>query len=486
MPPVTTTVTLTERSAIDLARAIREGETTSREVVEAHLAVLRATHARVNAVAADRYDAALADADAADGRVAAARETGTLDELPPLLGVPCTIKEAIELAGMPNCAGLVSRRTHRSERSAPAAQRLLDAGAIPVGVTNTSELCMWIESHNHVYGRTRNAYDPTRTAGGSSGGEGAAVGTGGSPFGLGSDVGGSIRLPAFFNGVFGLKPSPGVVPNTGQFPVTHGEAARLLTMGPLARRAEDLMPLLRLIAGPDGEDTHARAVPLGDPADIAIQGLDVVVTQDTSAWPLRRDLREARDRAAAALQAAGANVREVSLKPLRRALDPYITALQQGAGVTFGDSLGEGVTVRRAMAGAFRGRGPHTIASVLLLASERASVLVPAAATRRSIALGERLSEQVQETMGDGVLLHPPFGRVAPRHGRTVGKPWSIHHAALFNFLGLPVAQVPLGLNAEGLPLGVQVAATRDQDHVAVAVALELERAFGGWVPPGR
>ncbi len=119
---------------------------------------------------------------------------------------------------------------------------------------------MWIESYNHVYGRTSNAYDPTRTAGGSSGGEGAAVGSGGSPFGLGSDVGGSIRLPAFFNGVFGLKPSPGVVPNTGQFPVTHGDAARLLTMGPLARRAEDLMPLLRLIAGPDGEDGHAREV----------------------------------------------------------------------------------------------------------------------------------------------------------------------------------------------------------------------------------
>ncbi len=190
-----------------------------------------------------------------------------------------------------------------------------------------------------------------------------------------------------------------------------------------------------------------------------MRGLDVIVTQDTSAWPLRRDLRDARDRAAAALQAAGANVREVSLKPLRRVLDPYVTALQQGAGVTFGSSLGEGVTLRRAAAGAFRGRGPHTIPSVLLLASERASVLLPASATRASVKLGERLAAQVEETMGNGVLLHPPFGRVAPRHGRTVGKPWSIHHAAIFNFLGLPVAQVPLGLNADGLPLGVQVAA---------------------------
>jgi len=477
-------VALTERSATDLARAIRAGEATSREVVEAHVAILRSTHARVNAIACDRYDAALRDADAADARAAQARAEDDLDALPPLLGVPCTVKEAIEFDGMPNCAGLVSRRGHRATRSAPAVQRILDAGAIPLGVTNTSELCMWIESQNHVYGRTSNAYDPSRIAGGSSGGEGAAVGTGGSPFGVGSDVGGSIRLPAFFNGVFGLKPSPGVIPNTGQFPVTHGDAARLLTIGPLARRAEDLIPLTRLMAGPDGEDAQAREVALGDPAAVDLHGLEVIVTQDTSAWPLRRDMREARDRAAAALQSSGARVREVSMKPLRRVLDPYITALQQGAGVTFAQTLGAEVTVRRAARGAFRGQGPHTIPSVLLLASERASVLLPASATRASIAAGERLAAHVQETMGEGVLLHPPFGRVAPRHGRTVGRPWSIHHAAIFNFLGLPVAQVPLGLNADGLPLGVQVAAVRDQDHVAVAVALELERAFGGWTAP--
>ncbi|HWI05920.1 MAG TPA: amidase family protein, partial [Solirubrobacteraceae bacterium] len=160
---------LTERSASDLARAIRTGETTSREVVEAHIERLERMHERINAVVVDRFDAARADADAADARVAAAADP---DELPVFLGVPCTIKESIAMAGMPNCAGLVSRNALRSNENAPTVQRMIDAGAIPLGVTNTPELCLWIETENRQYGRTNNAYSAKRTAGGSSGGEG--------------------------------------------------------------------------------------------------------------------------------------------------------------------------------------------------------------------------------------------------------------------------------------------------------------------------
>ena len=229
---------LTERSATDLAHAIRTRETSSRDVVEAHIERIEYMQERINAVVVDRFDAARADADAADALVAA---TADLDELPPFLGVPCTIKESIAMAGMPNCAGLVSRNEYRSTENAPTVQRMIDAGAIPLGVTNTPELCLWIETENRQYGRTNNAYSADRTAGGSSGGEGAVVGSGGSPLGLGADIGGSIRLPAFFNGIFGMKPSPGVVPSTGQFPTTHTEiAAQMLTIGPIVRRAEDL------------------------------------------------------------------------------------------------------------------------------------------------------------------------------------------------------------------------------------------------------
>jgi len=475
---------LTERSAVELARAIRERELSAREVVEQHIDLCKRVHPRINAIVADRFDAALQDADAADARVVAAVDP---DELAPLLGVPFTVKEAIAVAGMPNCAGLVSRGTLRSERSAPTVQRLIDAGAIALGVTNTPELCLWIETENRHYGRTSNAYDATRTAGGSSGGEGAAVGSGASPIGLGADIGGSIRIPAFFNGVFGLKPSPGLVPSTGQFPTATTEvAARMLTIGPLARRAEDLIPVLRVIAGPDGIDPYAREAVIGDPAAVSMRGLRILLSEHSSYIPVSRELRAARLRAAARLEQAGAKVEAVSLRSMRRALELYLAVLKMDAGVTVSELLvAEGsapVTLRSAL----RRKGPHTRALRLLLMTEWLTGKVPAGRLRRVAAAREAFAEELVATVGDGVLLHPTHPRVAPRHGRTVGKPWLLTTTAVFNLAGMPVAQIPLGLDPRGLPLGVQAVAGPDRDHVAVAVALELERAFGGWVPPSR
>jgi fatty acid amide hydrolase 2 len=478
-PRLSTTV----RSASDLARAIRTGELSAREVVEAHAWRLHRCQPRTNALARDRFAQALEEADAADALIASA---GPDDQLPPFLGVPCTIKESIALAGMPNCAGLVTRREALAEETAPAAQRMLDAGFIALGVTNTSELTMWIESDNRVYGRTRNAYDPHRIAGGSSGGEGAAVGSGGAPVGLGSDIGGSIRLPAFFNGVFGHKPSPGLVPNTGQFPSTAGEAARMLTMGPLARRAEDLMPVVRLISGPDGQDLRCQEQELGDPGDVELTGRRVLVADDASIVPARRELRAARDRAAGALASAGANVERVSLKQLRRTLELYLAVLADGADVALSDLIGDtGATPgARGFLDAMRGRGPHTPVFLITLAAERMNAYMPQGRVRRAIAAAHSLQDEVTAMLGDGLLLHHPFARVAPRHNATVGRPWVVTPTAAFNVLGLPVTQVPLGLGDRGLPLGVQVAAAPGNDHLTIAAALELEREGGGWVDP--
>ena len=480
---------LTQRSALDLAGAIRARELTSREVVEAHVERLREVQPRINALAAERFEAALAEADDADRRVAEAPEP---DALPPLLGVPCTIKESIPLAGMPNCAGLLARRDHRATATAPAAARLLDAGAIPMGVTNVSEMTMWIESQNFVYGRTSNAYDPRRVAGGSSGGEGAAVGSGGSPIGLGTDIGGSIRLPAFFNGVFGHKGSSWLVPNAGHFPRAEGAVSRMLSLGPLARRAEDLMPVLRIVAGPHPDDPDTRDVRLGDPAQVDLEGMPAILARETTVVPVRRELREARLRAAGALAAAGMRVREVSLRSMRRAVECYLAALRDGAARSFRELLEEemGETaklgLRHVAPGALRRRGPHTWPTVILLGSEALASRTPARYTRRVLAAARSMAEEVEAVLDGGVMLHPPHPRVAPRHGRTVGRPWVLSTMAVFNLIGLPVTQVPLGLNPAGIPLGVQVAAGTDRDHVSIAVALELERRLGGWVPPPR
>jgi fatty acid amide hydrolase 2 len=479
----TSTAPLTERSGLELAAAIRSGEVSSRAVVAAHVERLREVTPSANPIAAPRYERALADADAVDERIAGAADG---DELPPYLGVPCTIKEAIAIAGMPNSTGVVARRDHRSDETAPVAERLLGAGAILLGLSNTSELCMWPETGNHLYGRTANPYDPRRTAGGSSGGEGAAIGAGGSPIGLGSDVGGSIRTPAFFCGVFGHKPSPGLVPNALSYPEADGSAAeRLLATGPMTRRAEDLMPLLRIVAGPDPRDVYAREMPLGDPAAVAIDGLDVLIGEETSIVPVARELRDARDEAAAALQSAGARVRRVPIRSMRRAYALYVTALNDGESSIarmLADAGCDPLTFRRILTRT----GPHTAPIKLLATLERLTQLQPDGLTRRALAAGHAFAREVEETIGDGVLLHPPHPRVAPRHHGILLRPFSISPVVLFNLAGTPATQVPLGLGRRGLPLGVQVVAGPGRDHVSIAVALELERAFGGWVPPPR
>ena len=472
---------LTQRSATALARAIREGEVSSREVLEAHVELCRRYQPRTGALAVERFEAARREADAADARIAS-REGG---ELPVLLGVPCTIKESFALEGMPNCAGLLARRDHRAERTAPTAQRLIDAGAIPLGLTNISELTMWIESENRVYGRSSNPYDSSRAAGGSSGGEGAAVGSGASPFGLGSDIGGSIRIPAFFCGVFGHKPSNGLVPHTGSYPIPHGESKRLLGFGPLARRAEDLMPVLRILSGPDGADPLVTGEPrLGDPASVSLEGLRVLISESAFVQPIRRELLAARERAAGALAAAGARLERVRLPKMRLAGEAYLAALSDGGNASLAEILEQEGEDPRTLRAAVRRGGPHTTPLKVFLLLEQANRLSSPRRLGKAIAWGRAYAREIAETIGDGVLLHPPLADVAPRHGRTHGRLYMTQPMAVFNLAAVPVTEVPLGLGARGLPLGVQVAAAPGRDHVSIAVALELERVFGGWVPP--
>jgi fatty acid amide hydrolase 2 len=471
---------ITERSAVALAGAIRRGELTSSEVVQAHIAVHQRLAGTVNAIAQDRYEMAMREAWSADEVVRGAADDAALL---PLLGVPFTVKESIALAGMPQTAGLVARREHRATVSAPPVQRLLDAGAIAIGVTNTSELTLWIESENRLYGRTSNPYDLTRTVGGSSGGEGAAVGSGGSPFGVASDIGGSIRVPAMFCGVFGHKPSAGLVPTTGNYPAASAENAPLLGIGPIARRAEDLMPILRIIAGPDGQDHSVTESVLGDPASVSLSGLKVLITEWTSRRPMSRELHGARERAAEALAARGAVIERVKLPEWRSAWLPFLARLQAGAdGSTF-ELLEEAGAERPTLRTLLARGGPHTLPTRLVLLPE----LLPRAAgseSSRMLARAAELGRKLREMVGDGVMLHPAHPRVAPRHRTTTGRPWLLTGAAVFNLAGLPVTEVPLGRSRKGLPLGVQVAAGPNRDHVSIAVALELERAFGGWQPP--
>lgn len=468
-------------SASALARRIRAGQTSSVDVVEAHIERLQRVNPVINAVVADRLEVAREEARGADARVAAGEE-----DLPPLLGVPCTIKECFEVEGMPWTAGHVPRVGRRGATDAEGVRRLREAGAVVLGVTNVSELCMWLETSNRVYGRTNNPYDPTRIVGGSSGGEGAAVGSGLAPFGLGADVGGSIRMPAFFNGVFGHKPSGGLVPNSGQFPIAENEALRYLTTGPLARRAEDLMPLLRVLAGPDGVDTGCEPMDLGDPDSVDLSGLRVLQMPGDGRTRVHRHLRDAQERAAQHLERLGATVVREPLRELRHGVEIWSAMLDGAGGQKFDVTLGDGRPVRLARQLALWSirRSPHTLPALGLAGLERLSG-VTASQLGRFRAMGEELRQELERRLaGNTVMLYPSFPEPAPRHYVPLLRPLRFGYTALLNVMQLPATQVPLGLSRRGLPLGVQVVGAHGQDHRTIAVARELERGFGGWVLP--
>lgn len=467
---------LTHKSAVELAQAIRDGKTSSVEVVEAHIDVLRRIE-HLNALAVDRFDLAREEAAAADERIA----SGDTD-LPPLHGVPMTIKEMFSVEGMPNTGGYPHRRKFRQTVDAPVVARMREAGAILLGLGNTCGFLIWIESNNPIYGRVSCAYDPSRTAGGSSGGDGAMVGSGGAPVAIGSDLGGSIRIPAFFNGIFGHLPSPGLVPLTGHFPMPDGELRRRLSPGPLTRRAEDLMPVLRIIAGPDGADVYVNEQPLGDPSTVKIRNLPVVVATHSSTLPLRPVLREAIDRAADGLAARGAKVQQAPLKQLRWALAQFgATAAAEIDLLNSWQTITASTRPGRPHRAPLAVRAPATLLRFIESAPVRQ---VRTVAARRLIDSAQRANDTLLEMIGDGVLLYPPFPRLVPKHRHTLGQPWLATNTAIFNLYGLPATQVPLGVAAQGLPLGVQVVARAGGDHVTIAVAKELEDLCGGWVDP--
>ncbi len=469
------------KSARTLAQEIRNGTTTSVAVVQAHYDHLDRVNPVLNAVVFQRRERAFAEARAADEAVAAARAAGNLDALPPLLGVPCTIKENFAFVGTPQASGLLARAHVVNNHDAPTVARLRAAGAIPLGVTNTSELCMWMESFNKVYGITNNPYDPKRTVGGSSGGEGAIVGSGASPFGLGADVGGSIRMPAFFNGVFGHKPSPMLIPNEGQYPEAHGEADRILGTGPLCRRAEDLDFLVRILAG---DQAHR----VGDPRAVDFAKLRVLTVEPERGPRMSPDQRAARERAVRALQARGARHERLDLPALSQAFEIWAAMLAEAdqensfADIMFGS--------RHPMHGVrelFRlmiGRSPHTLPLIILAMTENLADLMPRR-HRRMLQRGEEMKQLLHAALGDdGVLVHPPYPTVAPRHYKALWPPFNFVHCAIFNVMQVPATSVPMGLDAAGLPTGVQIVAGAECDHLGIACAVALEQAEGGWVPP--
>ncbi|MCA9660777.1 MAG: amidase [Myxococcales bacterium] len=470
---------LLDSSILDLARMIRSREVSPVEVVDAHIRRIEAVNPLINAVIAERFEDARREAAAAQTQVMRSEDP---DSLPLLLGIPFTAKEYIAAEGMPLTGGVWARRHVRAERDAETIRRLRGAGAILLGITNVPEGGLWLETYNTVYGRTCNPWHLGRTSGGSSGGDGAIVSAGGVPFALGADVGGSIRIPAAFCGVVGHKPTGRMVPNTGFWPEAHGELSAYLVCGPLARRSRDLMPLMRVLAGPDGADEVVREWTLGEPSTVDLE--NVVVFPVPEPGPrVRAPMRRAIRRAADALEDRGATIAELRAPALKRAFMIWSSMMSAADGPSYSEILGGGAPLRttRELLKLMVGRSRHTLPALMVVAAEKITRFIPSQVDAM-IAAGKALQAELEDILGpNGVLLYPPYTRPAPRHGSPLLTPFDFVCTGLFNVLEFPSTTLPISFDRHGLPVSVQVIGRRGNDHLTIAVAGALEEEFGGW-----
>ena len=462
-----------------LLEGLAAGTWSAEDLTRAHIQRLETVDPFVNAITESRFDMALAEARKADTRRAA--DPG---DVPPLLGIPCTVKEFFAVQDMPWTGGLKHRAAVRADQDAIAVQRLKAAGAIILATTNAPEGGLWMETHNDLYGRTNNPWDLRRTSGGSSGGEGALVACGASAFGLGSDIGGSVRIPAAFCGTFGHKPSGLMIPNGGHFPPASPGTEPYLCAGPLARSASDLDLLMEVLAGPDGVGPAHRVHKRDTRRNADLSGVRFLALETNGRVSVHRSLRMAIRRTAAALEARGATPIDADLPGFRKAFEIWSAMLAEASDVHYETILtGDGpMPLLKELAALPFGRSNHTFAALAITAADR--LIAPFAGMRsRYIDAGRALQAAVEEALGpDGVLLHPPYSRPAPRHHDAWRTPLDAQYTAIFNVLELPVTVVPAGFDDNGLPLAVQVAAGRGNDQLTLRVAKALEDDLGGWV----
>src|SRR5229473_2738761 len=296
-------------SAREIAAQIRRKEVSPVEVARAHLDRIERLNPKLNAFVDCRPEAVLAQARDAEKAILHRDK----DELGPLHGVPVSIKSAIDVAGHRCEAGTGLRAGYIAAEDAPLVARLRAAGAVILGVTNTPELLMAWETDNLLYGRTNNPWDLTRTAGGSSGGEAAAIAAGLSAGGVGSDGGGSIRVPAHFCGICGLKPTPGRIPSTGHFPKSGGAFSWIGVVGPMARTIEDVRMLFGVMAGWDDGDLRdgdpcSAPVEVREIRESVVRAAGIGVFEDDGRTPISRETRSAVGHAASLLLNCGFRV----------------------------------------------------------------------------------------------------------------------------------------------------------------------------------
>lgn len=478
----------------ELSQKIKTNEISAVDVVDQHIQQIEKVNPTLNAVVETRYDLAKAEAIALDQKLSK-MNVSERKNLSEFFGVPCSIKEMISVAGMKSTLGSIHRKNQIMDVDATCVERLKNKDAIILGTTNVPEVGFWFECDNVVYGRTHNPFDSTRTSGGSSGGEAAIISAGGTTFGVGSDIGGSIRMPAAFCGIFGHKPSDKIIAFTGHVPLYQNNANEIFgntypftVLGPLARKAEDLELIMRTLIGPDSYDLETKKnfvlkPLLNDISSIQVFHLPSPVIHGTS--ETENDLSQAVIIAARYLKEMGAQSHQLPDRTFLDAFNFWTGRAWTIEGKNFPNylSAGEPLNLAKEFFNLALGKRNYTLPSLL-------TALVETHHQDRSkkdeylAGLALLKSELTKKLGQNGILIMPVHPRKAPAHNSTFTRPFDFAYTGVFNALGFPATSVPMGLSNEGLPLSVQVIAAEDQDHLCLSAAKWLEQGFGGSLDP--
>jgi fatty acid amide hydrolase len=507
--------TITSLTATELAQQIKAGELSAGQVVDAHIHRIEQVNPRINAVVIPLFEQARKEAEFAD----AARKRG--DALGPLHGVPITIKEQFLVKDTATSFGLLNQKNHRAAEDGPLVKRLRAAGAIILGKTNTSQLLIFIESDNPLYGRTNNPWNLGRTCGGSSGGEAAIIAAGGSPLGLGGDLGGSIREPAHFCGIHGFKPTSWRLTNFDTRPdiFSGGQEVIVPQPGPMARSVADLTLAMQVLAAPGGEriDPSTPPVPWCDPAQVAVRDLRIAMYTDDGYFKASPAIRRSVEEAANALRAMGAQVEQWTPPDVSQAVRLFFSIFTAGGTRAFRRALGPDKAMpqisailqstemprpmRKLVSTLMQSSGQARLASVLRVVGVRSTEDFWKLVEERNL-YRLRFIQSLDAGRFDSIIC-PPTSLPAVLHGSTVNLLDFDSYARLYNVLGMPAGVVAAGRVREGeesdrqpskdtaeqtalqvehgsagLPVGVQVVARHWREDVALAVMSALEKYF--------
>lgn len=457
---------LYELSAGEIVEKIRTKKLSAVEVATAFIERIKEVNPALNAIHQFDPRRILEEARHKDQEIASGEKLGRLH------GLPISLKDAFYAPGFRGAKG--SRTLFASsptDKSAVVVTRLLKEGAIILGITNVPEFLPAFESDNLLNGRTNNPYDLSKTSGGSSGGEAAIIAAGGSCVGIGSDAGGSIRVPSHYCGIAGLKPTKGLVPTTGNIPNDNGGVhTQLATYGPMARKVEDLELILSIIAGPDDGDPFSAPVSLHCSEEIEIDKLRVIYFLNNGVIAPDIDTQVAITNAINKIKSHVASVHEIQ--------PPEI--LKQTYRLCW-DTCFLGGNQGKVLAKFFDRIGQHEFSPLYerFLRDVRQSSFDNAELHARISEINQYRQAMLKLMDNADILLSPVTATPARLHGTTHDHIKDYTYTMMHNLTGWPAASINCGFSAQGLPIGLQIAAKPWQDHKVLAFAKEVQKILG-------